>query len=297
MLSSYSLISAREHCLSLPVVENFCRYFALYLLGKNFDPAYTTETRRPRVNYCFVNLEDAYEQYLLEPENVAFFERIEKMRPLLQEALKAKDSVRLHQLILDVMPSRLIVKNNAQWLQDHEDELANLVSFACEQFSDESPDYDAFGRQYGPRMSSFLSRLYSIILLNSITFDSRVAAGLELFIREFCLTHKIDLPEELRLVRLQGWGKDKKENGRNASWGNNNFPPIDKIKKRPLKERSYAKSNITASWLVNESIRLARLSPSCPDWIKSDRALRNVEASLYMMGARLPVYREGEATF
>ncbi len=95
----------------------------------------------------------------------------------------------------------------------------------------------------------------------------------------------------------RGGGKDKKENGRNASWGNNNFPPIDKIKKRPLKERSYAKSNITASWLVNESIRLARLSQSCPDWIKSDHALRNVEASLYMMGARLPVYREGEATF
>lgn len=82
MLSSYSLISAREHCLSLPVVENFCRYFALYLLGKNFDPAYTTETRRPKVNYCFVNLEDAYEQYMLEPENKAFYERIEKMRPL-----------------------------------------------------------------------------------------------------------------------------------------------------------------------------------------------------------------------
>lgn len=81
-------------------------------------------------------------------------------------------------------------------------------------------------------MSSFLSRLYSILLPDSITYDSRVAATMGLFIREFCVLHKINLPEELCLIRLQGWGKDKKENGRNAGWGTNEFPSIDKIKKR-----------------------------------------------------------------
>lgn len=297
MSESYSLISAREHYLSIPVIENFCRYLACYLNGRTFAPAYTTETLRPKVHYCFVNLEDAYEQYMQEPDNAALIERSEEMRPLMIEALKANDSVKLHQLILDVMPSRLIVKNNTQWLQNQENDLCTLVKFACEQFSDESPDYDAFGRQYGPRMSSFLSRLYSILLPDSITYDSRVAATMGLFIREFCVVHKRDLPEELCLIRLQGWGKDKKENGRNAGWGTNEFPSIDKIKKRPLKERSYAKSNILASWLVNESIRLARQSQDCPAWIKEGNAVRKVEAAFYMMGAKLPLYREGEPTF
>ena len=64
MSESYPLISAREHYLSIPVIENFCRYLACYLNGRTFAPAYTTETLRPKVHYCFVNLEDAYEQYM-----------------------------------------------------------------------------------------------------------------------------------------------------------------------------------------------------------------------------------------
>ena len=99
MSESYSLISAREHYLSIPVIENFCRYLACYLNGRTFDPAYTTETLRPKVHYCFVNLEDAYEQYMQEPHNATLIERSEEMRPLMLEALKANDSVKLHQLI------------------------------------------------------------------------------------------------------------------------------------------------------------------------------------------------------
>ena len=67
MSESYSLISAREHYLSIPVIENFCRYLACYLNGRTFDPAYTTETLRPKVHYCL-----ALRAYLWVAESVRF---------------------------------------------------------------------------------------------------------------------------------------------------------------------------------------------------------------------------------
>lgn len=61
MSESYSLISAREHYLMQPVVDAFTDYLAEYIAGRVFDPPYLTQTYRPKAQYCFTSLQDAWE--------------------------------------------------------------------------------------------------------------------------------------------------------------------------------------------------------------------------------------------
>ena len=55
------MISAREHYLMQPVVDAFTDYLAEYIAGRVFDPPYLTQTYRPKAQYCFTSLEDAWE--------------------------------------------------------------------------------------------------------------------------------------------------------------------------------------------------------------------------------------------
>lgn len=76
MSESYSLISAREHYLMQPVVDAFTDYLAEYIAGRVFDPPYLTQTYRPKAQYCFTSLEDAWEQYIQEAPNREFQNRL-----------------------------------------------------------------------------------------------------------------------------------------------------------------------------------------------------------------------------
>lgn len=109
-------------------------------------------------------------------------------------------------------------------------------------------------------------------------------------VRSFCIEKGMDLPPDLQFGRIQGWGKDKKDNGRNASWGMNEFPSIDRIKKQPKRESTYARNNILATWLVVEAVRLAKeRMKDVPDfWLHTPEAMRRVEAALFMVGAEVP---------
>ena len=287
MSSTNGLISARDHYLHNPVVDGFCRYLAQYLKGKDFNPVYTTETLRPKAFYCIASLEDGYEQYLKEKGNALPFARMRDLRLPMIEALKAGDNQKMRALIDSLYDQRLNKNNYSQWFDSNQAHLCELLNFACDILSSDSPDYRLFGTEQGPRMSAVLSRIYAIVLGNFLTYESRVSATTCLFIREYCRTNDMALPQELCLSRLQGWGKNKKDNGRNASWGNNQFPMLDAMKRRHKRESEFARANILASWLVDRALQLT-FEDGTPDWLKGETPMRNVEAAFYMMGATLP---------
>lgn len=54
-----------------------------------------------------------------------------------------------------------------------------------------------------------------------------------------------------------------------------------------MRERTFAQSNILASWVVTEAIAKARNKKGA-EWLEGIYPIRKVEASLYMMGAELP---------
>lgn len=87
---------------------------------------------------------------------------------------------------------------------------------------------------------------------------------------------------------LQGWGKTKKGKGRDASWNGNVFQRLDTMKKRPMRERTFANSNVLASWAVAEAIRKAKADKKGSAWLEGPYPIRKVEAALFMLGAELP---------
>lgn len=290
MSTDYDLISARYHYLTTDVVVDFCQYLADYLTIRDFDPPYLTQTLRPKCQYVFTSFEDAWNQYSWEITNQDMLDRIRRYQAPLRQAVLDRDDEKTAELIHNLFAQKLIASNNQDWFDEHQKGLAELLHFACEKLTDPSPEFFSFGRDYGPRMTASLSKIYAILIGDFLSYESRVVAGLCFMVRSFCMERGIDLPPELQLGRIQGWGKSKKDNGRNASWGTNEFPSIDRIKKKATRESHYARSNILASWLVIEAVRLAqeRNLGKNDYWLNTPEAMRRVEAAFYMLGAKLP---------
>lgn len=60
-----------------------------------------------------------------------------------------------------------------------------------------------------------------------------------------------------------------------------------------MRERTFAKSNYLASWLVTEAIRKAKeKNEKGSTWLDGPHPIRKVEAALYMIGAELPAVEE-----
>lgn len=290
MWESDSLISAREHYLGLPEVKGFTDFLAQFIAGRVFDPPYLTQTRHPKVQYCFTSLEDAWDQYIQEEPNKSFQKRLIEYEAPLKEALDKRDDMAFIEVIKSMFggESSLLFRSNKKTLFAMKD-ICESVIFAVRQFSSDSPDEDAFWRFYGPRMSGFFSRIYATLIPNFLTYDSRISGALCYLIRLYCIESKMALPQTLKLGSVHGWGKDKKNVSRNASWGENDFTSLDTIKKRPMRERTFAHSNYLASWLVMEAIRKAKaLDKEGSSWVSDPNPIRKVEASLYMLGAELP---------
>ncbi len=291
-MSDNYLISAKEHYLSIEVVDAFAHYLADFLSTRAFASPYLTENLRPKTHYCFVSIQDAYEQFMMEPKNVELETRADQFREPIREALLARDDEKLNELINALYEERLQKRNN-EWLLGIDLTVSDLIGYGYEQFKSESPEYHLFGIKHGPRMTSNLSRIYSLLIDDFLTYESRVVATLCYFVREFCLEKGIKLPAELQFYRLQGWGKDKKVNERNASWGDNIFPSLDAVKKQPKRESEFAKSNSLASWVCSRAIEIALQRPEA-QWLAGDRPLRKLQSAFFMMGARLPSYRESD---
>ena len=238
MWESYSLISAREHYLTQLEVEGFTDFLSDFISGRAFDPPYLTQTYRPKVQYCFTSVQDAWEQYIQEVPNRDFQRRLLEYESALKDALQKRDDLAFFEVVKSIFDENsLLFRSNKDALLAMKD-LCEGVAFVVRQFSDDSPDENAFGRVYGPRMTGFFSRIYATLIPDFLTYDSRIAAGLCYFVREYCLANHIDLPGNLQLGSLHGWGKNKKDVGRNASWGQNVFPALDTIKKA-ADERTY----------------------------------------------------------
>ena len=111
MSESYSLISAREHYLMQPVVDAFTDYLAEYIAGRVFDPPYLTQTYRPKAQYCFTSLEDAWEQYIQEAPNREFQNRLIHYEKPLKEVIDKRDDSAFIQIVIDMFGKDSLVLN------------------------------------------------------------------------------------------------------------------------------------------------------------------------------------------
>lgn len=172
------MISAREHYLMQPVVDAFTDYLAEYIAGRVFDPPYLTQTYRPKAQYCFTSLQDAWEQYIQEAPNREFQNRLIHYEKPLKEVIDKRDDSAFIQIVIDMFgKDSLVLKSNLEALLTSKN-LCECTAYACSQLADDSPEYTVFGKDFGPRMSSFHSRIYATLLPDFITYESRVCAAL-----------------------------------------------------------------------------------------------------------------------
>ncbi len=115
MSESYSLISAREHFLSQPVVSSFTSYLAEYIAGRVFDPPYLTQTYRPKAQYCFTSLEDAWDQYIQEDSNRRFEQDLLEYESQLRETIQKRDDDAFIGLVQKIFAARpLVLRSNIE---------------------------------------------------------------------------------------------------------------------------------------------------------------------------------------
>ena len=197
MFESDSLIPAREHFLSLPEVSAFADYLADYIAGRSFDPPYLTQTYRPKAEYCFVSFEDAWDQYIQEESNRRFEDDLLTYENALKEAVKARKDDEFIELTKKIFAARhLVLRSNINKIAEVKN-LTDKIDCGCREFASDSPNWDIFGRVYGPAMSSFYSRIYATLIPDFITYESRVSAALCYLIREYSLFCGMDLPKSL----------------------------------------------------------------------------------------------------
>ena len=112
------MISAREHYLMQPVVDAFTDYLAEYIAGRVFDPPYLTQTYRPKAQYCFTSLEDAWEQYIQEAPNREFQNRLIHYEKPLKEVIDKRDDEAFIQIVIDMFgEDSLVLNSNLETLQ------------------------------------------------------------------------------------------------------------------------------------------------------------------------------------
>ncbi len=294
------LFTAKDHYLYVKPVADFCDYFAEYLAGRPFCPPYTTEVLKPKTSYCFLSLEDAWQQYLLEPANCLLEEKMQALREPARTALAQNDNEALFEIIDELASANSLLRRNSEaWLQANRAVLCKKITEGYVELTGDFPDIKRFGKE-GFHMTVLISQVYALLSGNTVTYGSRVCASLGLFIREFCLSRSMALPEELRWGMRLGWGTNKHSSTRNPSWGETRamrFPCTEKMKDTP-KIRMTAQSNLYATWVVQHSIALA-CSKQTPgvQWLANEDAVFRVVGALYMMGARLPLYVPGSPTF
>ena len=139
------MISAREHYLMQPVVDAFTDYLADYIAGRVFDPPYLTQTYRPKAQYCFTSLQDAWEQYIQEVPNREFQERLIRYEKPLKEVIDKRDDEAFIQIVIDMFgEDSLVLNSNLETLQASKN-LCECTAYACSQLADDSPEYTIFG--------------------------------------------------------------------------------------------------------------------------------------------------------
>ena len=154
------------------------------------------------------------------------------------------------------------------------DRIVDLYLSAFAELAREQPTYDIFGTA---KMNAGYTKVYAIPSLDTIIYDSRVAAGFCWLIRRFLLAHPEHsvngLPESLKFSVPAAKGASVSRD-----------PSGDGFRFRaPASWKDWASSNVRASWIITAA--LAEAGPQ--EWCRGRFALRHIEAGLFMLGYRI----------
>jgi len=277
---------SRNEYLERPAVSDFVDYLAEVMTGEisvgEFWPGFDQKfgVKRPTDEWL---LQDLFANYKWKGNLAEATSRLRPLRRALRVASSkdAKPAVLVVSMkgIFDWGMDRRSARKNHKWALDQGERIVDLYLEASVELASDQPDYTVFDRA---RMNAGYTKVYAIPSLSTIIYDSRVAAGFCWLIRRFLLAHPEHLvnglPGDLKFGLPSGLGAVL----RNPSCEAIEFPAIGG-------SRSWAKSNVQASWIITAALEKA----GSLSWCRGRFALRRVEAGLFMLGYRIDPENKG----
>lgn len=174
---------------------------------------------------------------------------------------------------------------NMQWVNDLGDELVPTLRLGRASLSNDTPNFDVFGRGDGktphspvkPRMNAGWTKYYALALPHFIIYDGRVGAALGLLVRRYLESLSLTVkPNQLPASLAFPWASGQGSNQRNPSSAEYIFPAL---RHTEAGAREWARVNVQANWVLTEAIKFSKAS-----WLPADNGLRRLEATLFMLG-------------
>ena len=279
--------------LSKPYVGKF-----LTFLSERFDSSarwthywYDRSGRK----WHFNSLNDAHEQYMWPMPNGKGWKatkvELDGYRCRLREATQLGDADRLARVCVDILAWGLArgaaFQVNREYVEQHRVTLPMEFLHTCENVlaKDSTPSsrrairYDPSRESTECRMNAGFVKIYSLLCEYCVMYDSRVAAGLGLLVRQFCIGErdpKQGVPKYLAFMQLPGQAKRP----RDPSCCHLRFPK-QWYSRSSISSPSYrhTTNTILASWLLQAALEKNRGKFSA-----GENGFHELAAGLFMVG-------------
>lgn len=296
--ASYNCCMNRKTYLVDPDVHKFCNWFADMLIVRL---PVLTQVGPGGVALTFHGLSDALKQYdwrftVTVPgastpvRGHKYIDNVGVLKTLatgLGGALGSKIDSDVRDWSIAVMRWGGVAPKNAAWLTAHMHGLHSHVTAHRAILAGDDDDLVIL-KTAVTRFNAGMSKVYSLILDQFIIYDSRVAGALASFVCEWCGTANIPRPLAFGCMPAKEGPSATRHKRRNPS---TKFFPW--IYNQP---HVHAHWNLRATWVLAESLRLAKVKMRRNAFATSANPLRALEAALFMWGYDLPACAHSPAT-
>jgi hypothetical protein len=273
-------------------VKEFVEWVSKRLDDDTFAHAY--RFRRRGKDWACASLFNAYELYYWPHKAIRAFgleagsssessvRVLETLQNELNAGLEAGDNERVRRAAIGVMQWGGVENGNVKWLNDRRDKLCDIIGRTRDAFDAGDTEHsDLADRDL--RLTSGMSKVYSLVCKDFVIYDSRVAAALGRAVVQFCEDPDQDLSDVPPGLAFP-WAPSKASP--NATNPPRRYPGKARFNfPRLVAGRSYAVWNMKTSWLLDaiidhfstQSSGFARLGSKM-------LRLRALEAALFMIG-------------
>lgn len=265
--------------LSQPPVKNFIAYFREFLEGKTFEHRWVHA--KSKTPWSCASLNDALLSYDWNGKDYhATAAELRDYRAALRSAVITNDNDLAAHIAIKVQDwgrtgqgrkdkNGDFVTGNIAAIKQYGSRFSEYLSLCEKQFlTDDAAVLDLNGLDL--RSNAGFTKIYAVLLDVFCIYDSRVAAAVQLFVRRFCESERLnDIPDALAVLGLKERATSKRRNPSSSVYA---F-------KYAYSDGSHYRWNIRLNWLLSESLRGTRFQRQ-----NQSDSLRALEAGLFMIG-------------
>lgn len=264
-----------------PQVREFIKWIKPFLnepSPENKEPFHSYTATRPKKDYTFSSIYDAYAQYFWKRKNINdTFKKLNNLREKLLESLAGNDLKEQgsEQLCLntcnDILAWGGVSRGNKSRLQNicTNESIISYFNNARTILMENRKSDEYYDGTF--HMNAGFSKIYALCIDDFIIYDSRVAAALTMLVQRY-VKDKGAYVEDISGLEFCVPASRGNSNRRTICARNTIHTP-----------NQYVENNVRANWLLAEILEQAADSPFNNNKSRNER-LRALEAALFMIG-------------